>query len=152
MRVGIIGIGTVAQAHIAALIEAGQSVVALCDIDITRCEKANRDFSFRANIYSDYRQMIECETLDVVHICTPHYLHAEMICFALDRNINVLSENPMAISFEQLEQIEKSVRKSSARLGVCQQNRFRSSMRFVKEYFKDKEITAANGIFMLETG
>lgn len=94
--------------------------------------------------------MIECEALDVVHICTPHHLHAEMICFALNRNNNVLSEKPMAISFEQLEKIEKSVRKSSARLGVCQQNRFRSSMRFVKEYFKDKEITAATGYLCWE--
>ena len=68
-----------------------------------------------------------------------------MICFALDRNINVLCEKPVAVSFDQLNEIERSVKNSSAQLGVCQQNRFKASTLFIKDYFKDKEITSACG-------
>ena len=145
MKVGIIGIGAIAQLHIPALLNAEQEIVALCDINIDRCYRAVEKFNLKSNCYSDYKKMIEEERLDVVHICTPHHLHAEMICFALGRDVNVLCEKPIAISFSQLEEIKTAVNNSSAQLGVCQQNRFKASMKYVKDFFKDKEITSATG-------
>ena len=145
MRVGIIGIGAIAQLHIPALLNAGQNIVAICDIDSSKCLAAIEKFNLKANVYEDYKKMLDCEKLDAVHVCTPHYLHAQMVCYALNRNINVLCEKPIAISFEQLDDIREAVAKSTAQLGVCQQNRFKASMQFVKDYFKDKEITAASG-------
>ncbi len=145
MKVGIIGIGAVAQLHISALLSAGQNITAVCDIDIGRCYAAINKFNLKAKAYKNYVEMLDCENLDAVHICTPHYLHAEMVCYALSKNINVLCEKPIAINFEQLNDINNAVEKSSAQLGVCQQNRFRASMQYVKDYFKDKEITAASG-------
>lgn len=145
MRVGIIGIGAIAQLHIPALLNAEKDIAALCDIEIKKCHSAVEKFNLKAKCYSDYREMIEKERLDVVHICTPHHLHAEMICFALGKEVNVLCEKPIAISFDQLEEIKKAVEGSPAQLGVCQQNRFKASMRYVKEFFSDKEITSATG-------
>lgn len=145
MRVGIIGIGAIAQLHIPALLNAGQNIVAICDIDSSKSLAAIEKFNLKANVYEDYKKMLDCEKLDAVHVCTPHYLHAQMVCYALNRNINVLCEKPIAISFEQLDDIKAAVAQSTAKLGVCQQNRFKASMQFVKDYFKDKEITAASG-------
>lgn len=145
MKVGIIGIGAIAQLHIPALISAEQNIVAVCDIDISRCTAAITKFDLKAKAYENYKEMLDCENLDVVHICTPHYLHAEMVCYALNKNVNVLCEKPIAINFKQLDDIKNAVEKSSAQLGVCQQNRFKASMQYVKDYFKDKEITAASG-------
>lgn len=145
MKVGVIGIGAIAQLHIPALLQAGQTIAALCDIDTKKCEEANKTFGINAKIYADYKEMIGEEGLDSVHICTPHYLHAEMICYALDRNINAFCEKPMAISFEQLDEIERSVKRSSALLGVCQQNRYKASMKYIKDYFSNKKILAASG-------
>ena len=103
MRVGIIGVGAIAQVHISAISEAGQDIVALCDIEIEKCCRANEKFNLNAQVYSNYMDMLEYQKLDAVHICTPHYLHAEMICAALKKEINVLCEKPIAISFEQLK-------------------------------------------------
>ena len=111
MRVGIIGIGAIAQLHIPALLNAEQDIVALCDIKIDRCYKAVEKFGLKAKSYDDYKEMIEKEELDVVHVCTPHHLHAEMICSALDHNVNVLCEKPIAINYEQLDMIKASVEK-----------------------------------------
>ncbi len=143
MRVGIIGIGAIAPLHIKALQNNGQDIAALCDIDINRCAKANEKFGLNAKVYSDYKEMLNSEKFDVVHICTPHYLHAEMICTALDKQINVLCEKPLAINEQQLSQIDDAVKSSSAQLGICFQNRYNASVLYVKEYFKDKEITSA---------
>lgn len=145
MKVGIIGIGAIAQLHIPALLNANQEIVALCDIDIEKCHSASKKYNLNSKCYLDYKEMIKSECLDVVHICTPHYLHAEMICFSLGKEVNVLCEKPIAISFDQLEEIKKAVENSGAQLGVCQQNRFKASMKYVKEFFADKEITSATG-------
>lgn len=143
MRVAVIGIGAIAPLHIKALQNCGQEIVALCDIEIDRCEKANRTFGLTASVYSNYSEMIEKETLDAVHICTPHFLHAEMICAALDRNINVLCEKPVAVNERQLSEIEDAVQRSSAQLGVCFQNRYNEPILYIKEFFKDRPIQSA---------
>ena len=76
---------------------------------------------------------------------TPHYLHAEMICEALKRNINCLCEKPLAISASQLNQIEKACLKSKAKLGVCFQRRFWGGAKLIQKIFKDNPILSANG-------
>ena len=144
MRVAVIGIGAIGPIHISGLINRGQEIVALCDICEERCRQANVEFGLSASVYTDYKAMLSEVKLDAVHICTPHYLHAEMICEALGKGIHVLCEKPLAISFEQLDQIEKAVQSSSAQLGICFQNRYNASVLYVKEFFKDKEITAAS--------
>ncbi len=144
MRVGIIGIGKIAPLHISALKARGQEIVSLCDTDILRCGRAADQFGLKATFYSDYVKMLDREKLDAVHICTPHYLHAEMICYALRRGVNVLCEKPLAISQRQLDEIEKAVLSSPSMLGVCFQNRFNASVRYVKEFFSGREITSAS--------
>lgn len=143
MRVGIVGIGAIAPLHIKALQNEGQEILALCDINTDKCFGANDKFGINAKVYADFEEMLCSENLDVVHICTPHYLHAEMICTALEKNINVLCEKPLAINEQQLSQIEDAVKSSSAQLGICFQNRYNASILYVKDYFKDKEITSA---------
>ena len=152
MKVGIIGVGAIAQIHISALKKTDHHIVALCDLDIKQCIEASNKFSLNANIYSDYIKMLDCEKLDLIHICTPHYLHAEMICEGLKRNVNVLCEKPLAINERQLIEIEKAVQKSKAQLGICFQNRFNAAMLYIKDYLKDKEITAASANLIWDRG
>mgnify|MGYP001625507672 FL=1 len=145
MKVAIIGLGAISPLHINAVKLAGCEIAALCDIDTARCESTLKRENLHCAVYDDYRRMLENERLDAVHICTPHYLHAEMVCACLDRDIHVLCEKPLAIGKAQLLQIEKSIVRSKAQLGVCQQNRFNASVRYLKELFAGKEITAASG-------
>ena len=144
MKVAVVGIGAISASHISALLASEQEIVALCDIETEKCKKANEQYKLNANIYCDYEQMLDSENLDAVHICTPHYLHAEMVCKGLSRNINVLCEKPLAISIEQLNAVENAVKNSSAQLGVCFQTRFNSSVLYIKDYLKDKQIDCAS--------
>lgn len=144
MKVGVIGLGAISPLHISALQSLGQDIVAVCDIDLDKCKAINDKFGLCATEYTDYKLMLKNEELDVVHICTPHYLHAEMICQALEKNVNVLCEKPLAINFEQLAQIEESVKTSKAQLGVCFQNRYNASILYLKNFFKGKEVKSAS--------
>ena len=143
MRVGIIGLGAISPLHIRAILKYRQKITAICDVDSEKRQKVNAEFGLNAEEYGDYNALLASGKVDVVHVCTPHYLHAEIICAALGANIHVLCEKPLAINFEQLNAIEKAVNDSSATLGVCFQNRYNASVLYLKEFFKDKEIIAA---------
>ena len=99
LRVAVIGCGCISGRHIesaAALDEA--ELVAVCDNKEERAQKAAKDFNTK--YYTDYIEMFEKENLNVVHICLPHYLHTVVACEAFKRGINVISEKPMSIKYE----------------------------------------------------
>lgn len=152
MRVGIVGLGAISPLHIRAILKYGQKITAICDVDPEKRRKVNAEFGLNAEEYSDYNALLASGKVDVVHVCTPHYLHAEIICMALGANIHVLCEKPLAINFEQLDAIEKAVNNSSATLGVCFQNRYNASVLYLKEFFKDKEIIAATANLVWHRG
>ena len=134
MRVGIIGLGAISPLHIRAILKYGQKITAICDVDSEKRQKVNAEFGLNAEEYGDYNALLASGKVDVVHVCTPHYLHVEIICTALGANIHVLYEKPLAINFEQLNAIEKAVNNSSATLGVCFQNRYNASVLYLKEF------------------
>jgi predicted dehydrogenase len=84
--------------------------------------------------------MLDTEKPDIVHVCTPHYLHAEMAIYALERNINVLCEKPLCMNREEIDAILKAEEKSNAQLAVCFQNRYTPRNICVKEYLKNKTV------------
>ncbi len=132
MKSAIIGLGAISAVHKKVLLEQGQEIVAVCDNDESRFA------SFPNSLhYSDYVKMLDEVKPDVAHICTPHYLHADMICECLSRNINVICEKPLCINLNDGERIVQAEKNSKAILGVAHQNRYNPSSAFVKEYLKD---------------
>ena len=152
MRVGVIGLGAISPLHIRAILNYGQKITAICDVDSEKRQKVNTEFGLNAEEFSDYNALLASGKVDVVHVCTPHYLHAKIICKALGANVHVLCEKPLAINFEQLNAIEKAVNNSLATLGVCFQNRYNASVLYLKEFFKDKEIIAATANLVWRRG
>lgn len=127
-KVALVGCGAISPNHIRALKSIPDvEVVALCDIKREKAENKKKEYSLDCKIYSDFDQMLETEALDSVHIATPHYLHAEMTTKALKKGVNVFLEKPMCINSEEIEEIIKAEKESSAKACVCFQNRFNSS-------------------------
>ena len=123
LKAAIIGCGAISKNHVMALAEGDYAkIVALCDIDIARAEE-RAEVATEAALYTDWRVMLDEAKPDVVHICTPHYLHAEMACECLERGINVYLEKPVAISHEELCHLEDVAAKSKAKITVSFQNR-----------------------------
>ena len=141
MRAAIIGLGVIGKVHYQVLRELGEEIVALCDVDLSKLAAYEGP-----RHYADYTEMLERERIDVVHVCTPHYLHAEMVVEALGRNINVLCEKPLCISSEEIERILQAAKASKGRLGVCFQNRYNHSSLYAKRYLEGKSIDRAQGI------
>lgn len=143
-KVAIIGLGTIGSLHAKILIDGGYRLVAVCDIEPERAARAASEAGGAA-IYTDYKKMLREVRPDAVHICTPHYLHAEMIIEALGMGINVLTEKPMCISEAQIKAILAAEAASSATLGVCHQNRYSPAAVALKKYADELGILSAHG-------
>ena len=117
MRSAVVGYGVIGRHH-AKLLSAMGHLCAVCDINSEVLVGLDG-----VTLYSDYTEMLEREELDAVHICTPHYLHADMIIAALERGIHVLCEKPICIREEDIDRILEAEKRSGAMLGICHQNR-----------------------------
>lgn len=137
-KVAIIGCGSISANHANAILAAGPEICALCDVNTENARKLQERFNLEnVPVFEDYKEMIERVRPDSVHICTPHYLHAPMTIFALERDINVLCEKPLCISEEQLCDLRNAAKASKGKLGVCHQNRYESAMKALKEMCRD---------------
>jgi len=126
VRVGFIGTGGIATSHLLNLASIEDAeVVALCDIAPNRVEEAreyvNRNILTRseaegveprlieAATYTDYRQMIRNERLDAVYICLPPFAHGDPEHAALDANLHMLVEKPVALDLRVANDILRRV-------------------------------------------
>ncbi len=152
MRIAIIGCGAICPNHIRAIKSSENEIAALCDIIPDAARAIAERFELgELPIYEDYKEMLDTEKPDVVHICTPHYLHPEMCVEALNRDINVLCEKPIAISYEGIDMIREALKTTKAQLGVCFQNRYEAPFKRLKELTADG-IKSAHGTVVWKRG
>lgn len=102
-RVGIIGAGSIAELHAAAVTRAGHRVVAVCDV---REEAADRLAStYEAHGYTDHRRLLAEAEVDGVIVTVPHALHAPIALDAIAAGAHVLIEKPLAVSSAEAHRI-----------------------------------------------
>lgn len=129
-RVGIIGCGNIypMHAHPLSHMEA-TTLAAVCDILPERAEAAGG--TYKCAWYTDYKDMLAKERLDAVHICLPHYLHAETAVYALEHGLDVMTEKPMSIAMADARRMTEAAQRCGRRLGVIFQNRYNPGSRLV---------------------
>ena len=132
IRAAIVGCGVIAEVHAECLTRMDNcSMVAFADIKQERAERFAERFGGKA--YTDYQEMLEKERPDVMHICTPHYLHVPMAIAALNARVNVFMEKPPVISHKQLEELKAAEAQARGKLGFCFQNRYNACVCKAKE-------------------
>lgn len=134
LRTAIIGCGAIFPMHAESVRQAAAKkaeLVAVCDIKDGNRTKAELKYGVKG--YADYRQMIDEVKPDVVHVCTPHYLHCEMAVYAARKGVHIFSEKPMAINIKQALEIREAVEKHGVRYGISFQNRYNPSTQLAKK-------------------
>lgn len=132
MKAVIVGCGNIAIVHAACLYQMpGCEIVGFVDVIKEKAEAMAVKYGGR--VYTSLEEALTCEKPDVLHICTPHYLHVPMAIQGLRSGAHVFMEKPPVISEEQLEELKAVAEKSEKKLGFCFQNRYNHSIRFIKE-------------------
>ena len=106
LKVGIIGCGRISVMHLGAIAQIDYAkLVACCDVEKEKADKVAKKYG--ATPYTSYKEMIDRENLDVVHICLPHYLHSKVALYAFCKGVHVLCEKPMDVDLQSAENAVK---------------------------------------------
>ena len=134
LRAGVIGCGKVARTlHLAEYVNSDYTdLVAYCDVDSKSIAETVERYGERP-VYKDYRKMLAKERLDCVSVCTPNYLHCEVVLAALEAGANVLVEKPMALTLKQADAMIDTARRRKKVLMVSQTQRFSAVHQKAKE-------------------
>ncbi len=132
-RYGIIGAGKNAEKkhingyrHLPCI-----ELVAVCDVDIGRAKRIAETYGF-ARVYADYGEMLRNEELDIVSVCAPNAMHAEIAIQALGAGVNVHCEKPMALNGSEARRMLAAQQASGKALMVGLNNRMTNESVFVK--------------------
>ena len=115
-RTCVIGVGFIGAAHIEALRRLGNvDVVAISDIPNAVAKAAAHCVP---KGYDDYKEMIDVEKPDVVHICTPNSSHYEMAMYAMERGISVVCEKPLTKTLDEAKKLAAYAKEHNIVTGV----------------------------------
>ncbi len=129
-RVCIVGYGAIGPVHARALEKVKNAeLYGVCDI-LEERRKACRD-KYSVKEYDDFECMLMDSNIDTVHICTPHYLHFEMVKQALAAGKDVVVEKPVTMTKEEFQQL--LLLEGNERICVVLQNRLNPSIQKLKE-------------------
>lgn len=128
--IGIIGCGLIGQKRANAL-GVGGKLIACADVVAAKAESLAARFHARS--FSDWRDLIAINEIDIVIISTLHDSLAEITLAAIKAGKNVLVEKPAAKSSAELEEILLALRESSVKVHVGFNHRYHRALRKSKE-------------------
>lgn len=145
MKAAVIGCGNISRVHFRVLDGIPDvEIVGVADIKPERAHEAA--VKYGANEYPSLTELLKAEKPEVVHICTPHYLHTAMAVEALEAGANVFIEKPCSVTVEEAETLLTAQKKNGKQLGVCFQNRYNSCVQYVKNIVNSGELGAVKAI------
>lgn len=132
LRVGIVGCGNIFTMHATSCdYLPNATLVGVCDIKKERADNAAARYNVTA--YYDYKELIDPEKIDVVHICVPHYLHPIISRYALEKGVHVLCEKPMSINYEDSEANVRLAEERKLCYGIIFQCRYNETSKLIWE-------------------
>ena len=143
VRIGIIGCGGIAnQKHMPALKKLPDvEMVAFCDIVEERAVKAAADYGTPdAKVYTDYKELLKDESIEVVHVLTPNRDHSYITVDALEAGKHVMCEKPMAINTAEAQKMVDAAKRTGKKLTIGYQSRFRPDSMYLKQACENGEL------------
>ncbi|TWU28790.1 Gfo/Idh/MocA family protein [Novipirellula artificiosorum] len=128
LRLGMIGCGGKGRDDSKLASEHGD-FVAVCDVDRGRAERyaanpaLNGDGQRKLDVYTDHRELLARDDIDVVICATPDHWHTPIYVDALLAGKHVYGEKPMTLTIDEVKVLRKAVAKSGCTLQVGNQQR-----------------------------
>ncbi len=160
INIGVIGCGGMGTGHLRDLMKRSEdaknnlAVVGVCDIYEPR--KNNAKTISGAEVYHDYRKMLERRDLTAVVIATPDHWHAKMALDAMDAGKDVYLQKPMTYTWEEAKQVAKVCRTKDRVLQVgaqsCSEDRWWKAGELIRKGALGKLLWSQSGYSRNSTG
>jgi len=123
IKAGVIGLGFIGPAHVEALRRLGDvEVVAIAGSRPGTAQAKAAALSV-PRAYGDWRDLVADPDVQVVHNCTPNFLHYEINMATINAGKACVSEKPLAMDGPQAEKLLRAVEKADVIHTVCFNNR-----------------------------
>jgi len=140
IKVGIIGGGVITKAHLSGLAEIdGVEVVALCSLDESNLRSLCKDWNITRS-YTDYRELIADDEVQLVEVLTPVFLHAEMSIAAAEAGKHVITEKPMCRTLKEADEMIRAAAENNVRLMIAESYVFTSPILQARKIIENGEI------------
>ena len=136
MKAGIIGFGYMGHFHLNKSREVGIQVVAAYDIKQEKLDEAKAE---GIEPFSSLENFLK-QDLDLVFVCTPNNVHAELCIAALNAGKNVMCEKPVTMNSKELEQVIAAAEKNNKIFTVHQNRRWDVDYLMVKNTVESGDI------------
>lgn len=139
VRVGFVGTGGIATHHLEQLRKVeGAQVVALCDVAEARAQEAAGKFG--GKVYTDYRKMLDAETLDALYICIPPFAHSDAEILAARKGIHLFVEKPVSLDVGLGLKINEEIQKAGVISSVGYSLRYTPAAEAMRRFLQGKTI------------
>ncbi len=141
IKVGVIGVGGIAQQHLRPLtqITEGVEVVALVDVMPGRAKEQAEKWGVK-HAFTDYNEMLEMDEIDAVHVCTFNQAHAAPSIAAMKAGKHVMCEKPMSASLPESIEMVKTSKETGKLLMIAITSRFRPDILAAKKIAESGDI------------
>jgi len=118
INVGIIGMGYIGESHIEAIRRIGIcNLAAIADTNFELAKKKAELYGIE-RVYKTVDEILADDTIEVIHNCTPNFLHREINEKVLRAGKHLLSEKPLTARLSEAEELLE-LKKSYPELEVC---------------------------------
>jgi len=132
--VGIIGSGFVARIHAEAFKKVPDAeIVAAASPTREHVERFAKDFGI-PKAFTDYRELLKLDEVDVVSIGVPNYLHARITVDAAEAGKHVIIEKPLCMNLREADEMISACRKAGVKLMYAEE------LCFAPKYVRAKEL------------
>ena len=151
VRVGIIGCGWIAEAHVKQYLKCPDVViVAGSDIIPGKAAKFFEKMGVEgAACYESTEEMLEKEDLDVVSVCTYNSQHAPCAIQAMKAGVDVMLEKPFTVTLEEAAEVMRVEKETGRLLSIGFQPRMDENMKMIKKIVESGEL---GDIYYIQTG
>jgi predicted dehydrogenase len=142
IRIAIVGTGTIARVgHLPALLAEKHrvEVVAAVDTDAELVKAFCAEHGVPA-AYTSLDRMLEEQRPDLVHVCTPPFVHAGQVAACLAAGAWVWCEKPPCLSLAEYDAMTSRERPGGPYATVVYQHRFGSGARYLRELVAGGEL------------
>lgn len=136
-RIGMIGTGGITETHCKAYTKSGYEVVAMCDLIVERAEKRSAKFYPKADVYTDYRKVLERTDIDVVDIATHPADRLPLIEAALQAGKHVLSQKPFVLDLDTGERLVQLAESKGVKFAVNQNGRWSPHFAYIRHAVRE---------------
>ncbi|MEF2246129.1 Gfo/Idh/MocA family protein [Paenibacillus sp. IITD108] len=138
--IGIVGCGIIAKRHIQSCLLLSEmcEIKAVSDLSLEKAEECATLAGEGTAVYTDYREMLKRDDIQVISLCTPPFFHKEPAIAAFEHGKHVLCEKPLAPSLQDCDEMIAAAKANNCKLATVFQ------LRFIQDIQKIKRILSSD--------